>query len=87
MALTRVHLKLSPFKLDPLDKPGRLWSMTRVDHRMFVSESRHAQSRRGKTDQNIALKNQNVAVIDVLNNTLVHERIPPRGGIKTVSGR
>ncbi|HWS83796.1 MAG TPA: hypothetical protein VN207_06005 [Ktedonobacteraceae bacterium] len=61
--------KTVPIKLDPLDKPDAM-VYDPVDHRMFVSDP-GMPNPDAKTDQNIALKNQNVAVIDVLNNTLV----------------
>jgi DNA-binding beta-propeller fold protein YncE len=55
-------------KLDPLDSPDAM-AYDPVDHRMFVSDPGIANP--NATDMNIALKNQNVAVIDVLHNTLV----------------
>lgn len=56
-----------PIKLDPLDGPDAIVYDT-VDQRIFVSDPGLPES---DTNQNIALKNQNVAVIDVLHNRLV----------------
>ncbi|HEX3642612.1 MAG TPA: hypothetical protein VHV10_15085, partial [Ktedonobacteraceae bacterium] len=60
-----------PIKLDPLDSPDAM-TYDPVDHRIFVSDPGTPKS---PDDANIALNNQNVAVIDVLNNTLV-KKIP-----------
>jgi hypothetical protein len=54
-------------KLDPSDGPDAS-VYDPVDHRLFVSDPGAPIS---DTDANIALKNQNVAVIDTLHNTLV----------------
>ena len=56
-----------PIKLDPLDGPDAI-AYDPVDHLIFVSDPGLPQS---DSNANIALKNQNVAVIDVLHNTLV----------------
>lgn len=55
-------------KLDPLDSPDAM-IYDPVDHRLFVSDP--GVPNPNSEDMNIALQNQNVAVIDVLNNTLV----------------
>jgi len=54
-------------KLDPNDGPDAS-AYDPVDHRLFVSDPGMPIS---DTNMNIALKNQNVAVIDVLHNTLI----------------
>jgi len=56
-----------PIQLDPLDRPDAL-AYDPVDHLIFVSDIGLPKS---PNDANIALKNQNVAVIDVLHNALV----------------
>jgi len=56
-----------PIKLDPLDRPDAI-AYDPVDHMIFVSDLGLPKS---PNDANIALKNQNVAVIDMLHNTLV----------------
>jgi DNA-binding beta-propeller fold protein YncE len=55
-------------QLDPLDSPDAM-AYDPVDHRLFVSDP--GTPNPNSDDMNIALKNQNVAVIDVLHNTLV----------------
>lgn len=60
--------RMVPIKLDPLDSPDAI-AYDPVDHEMFVSDPGIPNP--NLDDQNIALKNQNVAVINVLNNTLV----------------
>jgi len=54
-------------KLDPLDRPDAI-AYDPVDHMILVSDPGLPQS---DSNANIALKNQNVAVIDVLHNTLI----------------
>ncbi len=63
--LQTVQIKLN----DPLDSPDAM-AYDPVDHRMFVSDPGSPISR---TDLNINPANQNVAVINVLNNTLITE--------------
>src|SRR5258708_12461821 len=53
--------------LDPLDRPDAI-AYASVDHMILVSDPGLPQS---DSNANIALKNQNVAVIDVLHNTLI----------------
>ncbi len=60
--------RMVPIKLDPLDSPDAM-AYDPVDHRMFVSDPGIANPK--SSDMNIALVNQNVAVIDVIHNTLV----------------
>src|SRR2546425_4850091 len=55
-------------QLDPLDSPDAM-AYDPVDHRLFIGDPGIPNP--NSNDMNIALKNQNVAVIDVLNNTLV----------------
>ncbi len=61
-----VQIKLN----DPLDSPDAM-AYDPVDHRMFVSDPGAPAD--PQKDANVALANRNVAVIDVLRNTLVTE--------------
>jgi DNA-binding beta-propeller fold protein YncE len=66
-AVDESTFKMVQIKLDPLDGPDAS-IYDPVDHRLFVSDPGAPIS---DDNANIALKNQNVAVIDTIHNTLI----------------
>jgi hypothetical protein len=66
-AVNEQNFQMVPIKLDPSDGPDAI-VYDPVDHRIFVSDPGLPIS---DSNANIALKNQNVAVIDALHNKLI----------------